>query len=167
MAEQYDTEAFLISAANEMEASLLISKLNAYDIPVRKKYRESGDYLSIYMGSTPFGLDLNVPSKLLEKAREIITTPEVADNDRYFPGETDENNVWQDDGQDSGSMGCEDDRELGSTSDEAGMETEDLSDYNEAFQKKRRIRAWLVILIFFPGLLAILLLLFLLLTKLL
>jgi hypothetical protein len=66
-------EEFLITAADEIQADILESKLKFYGIPVRRKYRESGDYLKVYMGATPFGIDLFVPGELLEQASELIS----------------------------------------------------------------------------------------------
>jgi len=37
-----------------------------------KKYRESGGYLTILTGNPLFGIDIYVPSKFLETAKEII-----------------------------------------------------------------------------------------------
>lgn len=70
----YDREAFLTSTGNGIEAQIIETLLNSNGIPVMKKYREAGDYLKIYMGGTNFGVDLYVPSKLLEKAKEIINS---------------------------------------------------------------------------------------------
>lgn len=66
-------EAFLISVADGMQADILESKLKFYGVPVRRKYKESGDYLTVYMGATPFGIDLYVPQELLEQASELIS----------------------------------------------------------------------------------------------
>lgn len=68
----YDREAFLMKAGNSIEADMLEGLLNASDIPVLKKYGEAGDYLLIYMGGVKSGVDLYVPSHLLDKAKEII-----------------------------------------------------------------------------------------------
>jgi hypothetical protein len=70
--QEYEAEAFLVSAGSDMQADILESKLKFYGIPVMRKYRENGGYLKIYMGATPFGIDLYVPSTLLEDARELI-----------------------------------------------------------------------------------------------
>jgi len=75
-----DTEVLLKSVSNEMEASIIESKLSEYGIPVLKKHKESGAYLGLLMGGDPFGLDLFVPSKSLEKAKDIIKSNDV-DND--------------------------------------------------------------------------------------
>lgn len=69
---EYDREVYLISAANSIEAEVMEALLTSNEIPVLKKYREAGAYLEIYMGTTYFGVDLYVPSKLLVKAKDII-----------------------------------------------------------------------------------------------
>jgi hypothetical protein len=77
-----DHAVFLVSAADNFEADIIKSKLEAYGVPVMQKHKEAGDYLHVYMGASPFGIDLYVPSKLLEKAREILeAVPEVAEDD--------------------------------------------------------------------------------------
>lgn len=79
--DEGDIAVFLVSAADNFEADILESKLEAYGIPVMKKHKDAGGYLHVYMGASPFGIDLYVPSKLLDKAREILETlPEVVDD---------------------------------------------------------------------------------------
>lgn len=67
-----DHEQFLISVSWETEADVLESLLNSFGIPVLRKYRESGSYMNVYMGTTVMGVDLYVPSKLHSKAVEIV-----------------------------------------------------------------------------------------------
>lgn len=77
-----DTPVFLVSAANNFEAEILEGKLEAYGVPVMKQHKDAGGYLQIYMGASPFGIDLYVPSMLLEKAKEILQSiPEVIEDD--------------------------------------------------------------------------------------
>lgn len=68
----YDKEAYLTNVADEIQAEIVIAKLATYDIPVLKKYKESGSFMAVYMGNTLYGIDLYVPEKLLEKAKEVI-----------------------------------------------------------------------------------------------
>jgi hypothetical protein len=76
-----DIPVFLVSAADNFEADILEGKLEAYGVPVMKQHKDAGGYLHIYMGASPFGIDLYVPSKLLEKAKEILqSVPEVAED---------------------------------------------------------------------------------------
>ena len=65
---QFDKEAFLTSASNSIEADLLEGLLNAEEIPVLRK----NDDVKIYMGGVTSGVELFVPSHLLDKAKEIL-----------------------------------------------------------------------------------------------
>jgi hypothetical protein len=67
-----DKEVLLISVKDEIEFSIIESKLRPYNIPVIKRHREAGDYLTVFMGTSPLGIDIFVPSKILETAKEII-----------------------------------------------------------------------------------------------
>lgn len=123
--EEYDKEAYLTSASNSIEADVLEALLESNGIPVLRKFREAGGYLEIYMGGSNFGVDLYVPSKLLETAKGIISTkPEMFE-------ETAELNSFQKD------------------------EEESFDKLVERSRKKRLIFYWLIILIFCPGLLII------------
>lgn len=89
--DEADTPVFLVSAADNFEADIIEAKLEAYGVPVLKKHRETGGYLQVYMGASPFGLDLYVPSKLLDKAREILEPlPETEEYEPESPQEQEE-----------------------------------------------------------------------------
>ena len=120
-APEYDVEAFLVSAGNNVEADLIEALLESYKIPVMKKYKGADGYLNIYMGMTNSGIDLYVPSNALETAREIINSrPEqVIGNDDIQSVNGENNN------------------------------TEAL---DNAYLKKRRLRTWIILLFFVPGL---------------
>jgi hypothetical protein len=75
----YDHEAYLITVNDEIEADVLESLLNSNGIPVLRKYREAGGYLSIYMGNSTSGIDIYVPSKLHSIAKELIDKGNEAD----------------------------------------------------------------------------------------
>jgi len=125
--EYDDQAAYLTSVSNRIEAEMIEAHLNSNGIPVLKKSREAGGYLGIYMGATIFGIDLYVPSKLLEKAREIIASnPENIEED-----------VQQDYSEE------EDSSEL----DEKHNEKHD-----EQYKEKRRTNTW-TLLLFYIGLL--------------
>lgn len=118
---EYDKEEFLVSVSNIIEANIIKSLLNSNNIPVLKKLRNADGYLDIYMGATNCGVDLFVPSKLLEEARNIIlANPEF-----------EEENIEQSD------------------------DTE-ASNLEKKYKTKQRIRTWIILLIFVPGLLWIL-----------
>lgn len=107
----YDREAFLISVSGEFEASTIEALLKFYDVPVLRKHRGSGGYLEIYMGMSNTGIDLFVPSRFLEEAKEIIRN------------------------------------EL----EETIVEDDDIGGFDERYIKKRRIRTWIALLFFIPG----------------
>lgn len=69
---KYQNEAFLINLANEIELEVIESLLKSYEIPVRIKYKESGAYLNVFMGSTSTGIDVFVPESKLKEAQEIV-----------------------------------------------------------------------------------------------
>lgn len=75
--EAYDEQVFLTTVNNDIEADIMVSLLRSYDIPGIKKYKGSGGYLKIYAGYTNLGIDIYVPSKLLESAREMINTNNI------------------------------------------------------------------------------------------
>ncbi len=123
---EYDREAYLTSVPNGIEAEIIEALLNSNGIPVLKKFRKAGGYLVIYMGATNFGVDLYVPSKLLEEAKDIIASREIV-----------EENIQPDSGE------------------------KDVSDLDEKYTKKRRIRTRIILLLFLlPGLLGIIIAVF-------
>lgn len=110
-----DHEVLLMSVNDEMESNIIESKLSEYGIPVLRKYKQSGGYLNIYMGATPFGVDLYVPSKALDKANEILDL--------------------------SGNITDEQSDEL---KQDEGLEV-------EKFDRKRMLRAWVILLVMASG----------------
>lgn len=70
--EPEDHEAFLTSVGDSIEAEIVEGLLNSNGIPVLKKYSDAGGYFTVYAGGTFLGVDLYVPSKLLDKARELL-----------------------------------------------------------------------------------------------
>lgn len=71
---KYDPPEFLISLKDGREAEVVESLLTAYQIPVIKKFRDAGAYLEICTGTTVFGVDVYVPSRLLQKAKDILNS---------------------------------------------------------------------------------------------
>lgn len=88
--EEYDEEVFLTTVANDIQASIIISKLSTYDIPVLKKYRQFGSVMVVFMGTSPYGVDLYVPSKLLSKAKEALDLDLTDTDDLAFDKMMDE-----------------------------------------------------------------------------
>jgi len=70
----FDREEFLINVADDIEARIIESKLKLYGIPVMRKYRGASAYVNLYTGNTMFGIDLYVPSRALDTAKDIIKT---------------------------------------------------------------------------------------------
>ena len=62
----------LITVADDMEAAMIASFLDAENIPVFKKAIGVGGYLQVSMGQTRLGIKILVPKDCLERAREII-----------------------------------------------------------------------------------------------
>ena len=67
--EEDDTNALLVSVRNDIEAKIIESKLNAFGVPSVKQFRGLD---GIYGLSTFAGVDIYVPSSLLENAKDII-----------------------------------------------------------------------------------------------
>jgi len=75
MSEEYisdDHEALLLSNLNSVEAEIIISKLKSYGIPALKKEKGTGALMEIYTGVNLYGIDLYVPSRVLEVAKELL-----------------------------------------------------------------------------------------------
>lgn len=83
--DQNSKEAFLMTAAGNIEADLIESILKDNDIPVLRKYREAGGYMMVFMGGTIYDIDLYVPDTLLDKARDVLNTSRSASADMLFP----------------------------------------------------------------------------------
>lgn len=99
-----NAEAFLLSVSSSMEADMIESLLKADDIPVLRKYRESGGYMMIMMGSTIYGVDLYVPCDMLDKAREIVANSREASKDADFPDNVEpEGTIGEAPGEESGA----------------------------------------------------------------
>lgn len=91
---QYDKQVLLTTVDNSIQADLIESLLKAYNIPVYKRYKESGAFMEVYMGMSRSGVDIFVPSKLKQKALEIISSQsENLTEDTYI--QEDEDNMEQ------------------------------------------------------------------------
>jgi len=94
---RYDVkEVFLASVGNELEAVMLESQLQLHGIPVLKKHKGAGEYLSISMGKSNLGIDLYVPSSMLENAKEIIVEANIEELEMHDSDNTTEesNDEW-------------------------------------------------------------------------
>lgn len=65
-------EVYLMTAADEREYDVCKSLLEAYGIPVLKRQREAGGYLSISMGMNIYGVDIYVPEEYYNDAVELV-----------------------------------------------------------------------------------------------
>lgn len=75
MTEEYidnDKEALLLSNLDTIEAEIITTKLQSYGIPVLKKSKGTGQIMEIYTGVNLYGIDIYVPSKMLEVASELL-----------------------------------------------------------------------------------------------
>lgn len=72
-ASEFDKEVFLTSVDEEYRANFIREYLQNEGIPVLIKYKGSGEYLKLYMGTTCFGIDIFVPFKSLEKAEVLLS----------------------------------------------------------------------------------------------
>jgi hypothetical protein len=64
-----DVEALLISVSNDIEARIIESKLNAFGVPTAKQFRGIN---GIYGFAAFSGIDIYVPSSLLNNAKDIL-----------------------------------------------------------------------------------------------
>lgn len=74
----FEESVYLVHANNEIEADIYESLLNSEGIRVVRKHREAGAYLSIYMGSSNFGVDLFVLKSQQSIAKEILESEPLA-----------------------------------------------------------------------------------------
>jgi hypothetical protein len=68
----FDDEAYLMTVPDRVQADVVESLLNSFDIPVAREYQEAGSYVRVFTGTTSFGVDLFVPSGALDEAKEIV-----------------------------------------------------------------------------------------------
>ena len=71
--EILDHEVYLTTVNDSVDADVIEALLNSNGIPVLRKYREAGGYLSICMGNSSTGIDIHVPSASYKAAKEHIT----------------------------------------------------------------------------------------------
>ncbi|HCX62952.1 putative signal transducing protein [Sedimentibacter sp.] len=66
------SEELLLSDLNGIEAEIIIAKLKSYGIPVLKKSKGTGEIMEIYTGVNLYGIDIYVPSDMLDLAKELL-----------------------------------------------------------------------------------------------
>lgn len=84
-------EVYLMTVGEDMKAEIIEEELKKEGVPLVKKYREGGDYLSIYMGKSMYGVDLYVSRDHYEIAREILQDLEITDIEGKLVTEVDQN----------------------------------------------------------------------------
>lgn len=132
--EDHDEEKFLMTVNDSMEAEMIGGFLLENNIPTLLKHRESGAYLELYCNLTFFGIDIYVPSRLWYEAKELI---QIQSNSN-FVGDNKLNNIV-------------DDNKLNNI---------DEVEYRKRISKRRKIRIWIILLFFIPGIIPILIGLF-------
>ena len=70
-----DKAVFLQTSSTEIEADMTESLLRAYGIPVLRKYQQQDGYFKVAGGRAILGVDLYVPSSVLQQAQEILKAP--------------------------------------------------------------------------------------------
>ncbi|BCN31343.1 putative signal transducing protein [Anaeromicropila herbilytica] len=65
-------EVKLLSAANEVEAELIMNLLKSNDISCFKKSKGMGGYMNVYMGYSVFGEDIYVDQTDYDRAKDIL-----------------------------------------------------------------------------------------------
>jgi hypothetical protein len=76
-----DKEVLLLSDLNDVDAKIITSMLESYSIPVMKKNSGSGGIMEVYFGANNFGIDLYVPSEMLNKSLELVNSEPVEYDD--------------------------------------------------------------------------------------
>jgi len=87
-----DVPAYLCSVEDTLIGEITVSLLRSNGIPVMKRRRGVGEYLIIYMGMSIYDVDLYVPTRLHERASEILAAKPVFEqedilNDRPIEAE--------------------------------------------------------------------------------
>ncbi|MCL2546818.1 MAG: hypothetical protein FWE06_06445 [Oscillospiraceae bacterium] len=67
----YAAPTFLCSATHGTTSDILLAALRGKGIPAQARHRGAGEFLTIYMGASAQGMDIFVPSDMLEQARNI------------------------------------------------------------------------------------------------
>lgn len=71
------TKALLASNLNSIEADIIISILESYEIPYFKETKGIGGFMEIYAGSNYYGIDIYVQPTMLQFAKELINPDNI------------------------------------------------------------------------------------------
>ncbi|NYB74854.1 DUF2007 domain-containing protein [Sedimentibacter hydroxybenzoicus DSM 7310] len=74
------SEELLLSNLNGIEAEIIIAKLKSYGIPVLKKSKGTGEIMEIYTGVNLYGIDIYVPTDMLELAKDLLKPVDEEDD---------------------------------------------------------------------------------------
>lgn len=78
--EQNESQTLLVSNLNTMEAEIIISILESYNIPYLKKNEGTGGVMEIYAGYNNYGINIYVQPEMLQIAKELINPDNIEDN---------------------------------------------------------------------------------------
>ena len=76
------SEKLLIENLNTVDAAIISSILESYDIPHIKKSKGSGGLMEIYTGINNYGIDIYVPADALQVAKELINPQNIIKDDK-------------------------------------------------------------------------------------
>lgn len=75
------TEELLISNLSMVDADIISSILESYNIPHIKKSKGTGGLMEIYTGFNNYGIDIYVPSNVFQEATELIDSHNIIENE--------------------------------------------------------------------------------------
>lgn len=73
---EYDEEVLLTTVGSVIEADVIEAKLKSNGIPVFVKHQKAGNYVYIFTGMSSIGIEIYVPAKLINIAKELIKVEE-------------------------------------------------------------------------------------------
>jgi len=85
-----DIPALLCTVNDNTEVAGIESLLRSCDIPVMIKWRHAGDTMIICMAVSSFGADIYVPSKQLERAKDLLAADSTTEKLRYVNKKSDD-----------------------------------------------------------------------------
>lgn len=136
--EGIEKEEFLLNVKDEFEASIIEAKLSQAQIPVLRKYKETGTYNKIYFGNTIYGIDLYVPSKLFDLASELVKVESIQGSEELYDMNMLQKGISEDD------INEED-------INENDVKEEDIKIDDSKYQKYKKVFVWIIIFTFIPG----------------
>lgn len=74
-------ETLLTIVRDEVEFTRIESLMGEAGIPVLKKHHGSGEYLELYMGTSPYGIEIYVPYEAHSRAKALLSGEEPLDGD--------------------------------------------------------------------------------------